>query len=338
MRKCLVACALISTTSWLVACGTDPIESTSHPKDGGAGSSQAGSGGVSGTGGQGGSAVTTGGGGNGGSAVGGSGGTAGNIAGSGGTPVVEAGPPVSLCDGKAKKTLPFTIMSDYRAVTVIGTKSTFSITPSPDCITAYPVPEGGTEAGSTDAASADSTDDTQTLALDEDAGDSATGDATASDAGTSDAKSDAAPVEAGPPPPACYEFRYEPSLCEAAECWAGVIFTPGAALPAQDAAVVTSTGVCIELGATKIEFMARSNRPGARIKFGSIRPGQGTTEFFLTVTTQWALYTIAIPPGDMYNETATPNGGVWNGFSVVVEPGDHTGGTIISVKDVTWKK
>lgn len=343
MTKRLLACALISTTSWLVACGSDSVDSTGQPQDGGAGAKTTGSSGAGG-GGQAGSSVTTAAGGSGGSAVGGSGGVAGG-GGAAGTPVVDAGPPVSLCDGKTKKALPYNIISDYRAVAVIGTEATFSIAANPDCVTPYPTPEAGTDAASTDGASADGADETTTLALDlSDATDATTADVSASDAsaldaGTSDAaKSDAAVVDAGPPPPACYELHYNPDLCEAATCWAGVIFQPGATSVAADAAAQTSAGICIEPGATKVEFMARANRNMARIKFGAIRAGMGITEFFLNVTTQWALYTIAIPANDPYNESATTTGGVWNGFSAVVEPADHAGGTIISIKDIVWKK
>ena len=98
-------------------------------------------------------------------------------------------------------------------------------------------------------------------------------------------------------------------------------------------------GVCIEQGATVIEFWARSSRDGARIKFGSIRPGVDTTEYWLNITTAWAKYTIAIPTAESYDTSSTdPAGGVWNGFSVVTEPGDHAGGSYILVKDVVWKK
>jgi hypothetical protein len=117
-----------------------------------------------------------------------------------------------------------------------------------------------------------------------------------------------------------------------------VIFQPGSMVPPPGTAVQTTTGICIDTGATKIDFMARASRDQARIKFGSIRPGMGTTEFFLNVTTQWAPYEVTIPAGDPYNESASVSGGVWNGFSVVVEPADHTGGTTILVKDMTWKK
>src|SRR3954468_15682465 len=99
MRTRTIALVLISAPSCLVACGTDPIDSTSHPQDGGAGGATS-----TGGGGHAGSAVATGGGGNAGSAMGGSGGTGGSLGGSagtggvGGAAVVEAGPEPSLCD------------------------------------------------------------------------------------------------------------------------------------------------------------------------------------------------------------------------------------------------
>ena len=343
MRTRTVALALISATSLLVACGTDPIDSTGHPQDGGAGGATS-----TGGGGHGGSAVATGGGGNAGSAMGGSGGTGGSLGGSsgaggaGGTVVVEAGPEPSLCDGKAKKTLPYAIGSDYRAVTVIGSATSFTIAANPDCTTPYANPEAGSDAATADATSADAADATQAVS-DPDAADS-TADAVAADAGAadasavSDAKSDAAPVSDAGPPPACYEFHYNPDTCESGVCWAGAIFQPGTMLPGADAAVQTTAGICIELGATGVEFWARANRNMARVKFGSTREGVGATEFWTNITTEWAKYTVAIPVNEPYNEKASTTGGVWNGFSVVVEPGDHAGGTTIEVKDIVWKK
>jgi hypothetical protein len=346
MRKQVVAWALISTTSWLVACGTDPVEATSHPgKDGGAGSSSGGSSGSGGSG-QAGTAGTTGGGGSGGSAVGGNGGTAGTTAGSAGmggtTPMMEAGPPVSLCDGKTKKTLPYAISCDYRAVTVIGAAPTFTIATNPDCNMVFPNPEGGTEGGTTDGAIAEASDEAtpEAAAPEASAPEAAAPEASASEAGATDAttseggNADAAATCA--PPPACFQFSYDPAQCEAGPCWAGVIYQPGSMVPPPMTMVQKDTGICIATGATKIDFMARASRPGARIKFGSIREGMGTTEFFLNVTTQWAAYSVTIPAGEPYNEGAV-SGGVWNGFSVVVEPQDHVGGTIIQVKDMTWK-
>ena len=47
---------------------------------------------------------------------------------------------------------------------------------------------------------------------------------------------------------------------------------------------------------------------------------------------------MTIPVGEDYNNEGTNPGGVWNGFSVVVEPQDHAGGTYILVADVIWAR
>jgi hypothetical protein len=101
---------------------------------------------------------------------------------------------------------------------------------------------------------------------------------------------------------------------------------------------MSDTGICIELGATKVTFQAKASRPDARIKFGAIREGLLQTEFFLNITTDWATYEVAIPPGEPYNTYSSGAMGVWNGFSVIVEPQDHPGGTYIFVKDAVWMK
>ncbi len=139
--------------------------------------------------------------------------------------------------------------------------------------------------------------------------------------------------------PACYEFAYNPDPCinsgTGSVCWAGMIFQP------TDMMGPAIKGVCIQPGANAIEFSARSSRDAARVKFGSIRPGVDSTEHWLNLTTTWTKYTITIPDTDAYTYDASstdPAGGVWNGFSVVVEPADHTGGSYILVKDVVWKK
>ena len=136
--------------------------------------------------------------------------------------------------------------------------------------------------------------------------------------------------------PACYEFAYNPDACVAAgtaACWAGMIFQT------VEGKGPDLKGVCIQPGATTIEFWARSSRADARVKFGSIRPGVDTTEYWLNITTAWTKYSITIPAAESYDESSTlPAGGVWNGFSVVTEAGDHTGGSYILVKDVVWKK
>jgi hypothetical protein len=145
----------------------------------------------------------------------------------------------------------------------------------------------------------------------------------AKEAAAGDAASDAAS-------PACYEFLYDPA-CNTGACWAGVIFT-------QSAGGLLDPGVCIEPGATKITFKAKASRPNARIKFGSIREGMGTTEFYLNITTDWATYEVTIPAGEPYNSYSAGGEGVWNGFSVILEPQDHPGGTYVFVKDAVWMK
>jgi hypothetical protein len=130
--------------------------------------------------------------------------------------------------------------------------------------------------------------------------------------------------------PACYAFLYNPD-CPNGLCWGGVIFT-------QSAGGMSDVGICIELGATKITFQAKASRPDARIKFGAIREGLFQTEFFLNITTNWATYEVTIPPGEPYNTYSSGAMGVWNGFSVIVEPQDHPGGTYIFVKDAIWMK
>jgi hypothetical protein len=46
---------------------------------------------------------------------------------------------------------------------------------------------------------------------------------------------------------------------------------------------------------------------------------------------------VSIPVDEDYNnEVQVSPGGVWNGFSIVVEPADHLGGTYIFVSDVVW--
>jgi hypothetical protein len=43
-----------------------------------------------------------------------------------------------------------------------------------------------------------------------------------------------------------------------------------------------------------------------------------------------------IPAGEAYDGNSV-NGGFWNGFSVIVEPQDHAGGTDVFVAGVTWE-
>ena len=137
----------------------------------------------------------------------------------------------------------------------------------------------------------------------------------------------------------CSEFRYDPDACVAANgadattaggaCWAGVIF--GASFTGPN-----EPGVCLALGATAIHFKARASKDDARIKVGSIREGVSSTEFYINVTQTWASYTVSIPAGEDYDNEAQSVGGVWNGFSLVVEPQDHAGGTSLFVSDIVW--
>ena len=200
--------------------------------------------------------------------------------------------------------------------------------------------DGGATDGSSDASS-DGADDTLTLALvDPDGGadaadaaadvpvDAPAGDAPATDAvASNDGSADAGAASS------CYEFSYDPDGCQGA-CWAGVVFeVTDVQGPSAD-----TKGVCIQNGAMAIEFWARSSKDGARVKFGSIGEGMGITEFYLNITKTWARYTVAIPAMDQdtYNTTAGDMQGVWNAFSVVVEPQDYAGGAYIEVKDIHW--
>jgi hypothetical protein len=222
--------------------------------------------------------------------------------------------------------------------------------------------DGGTDAGTSDAASdgsaateggtdagTDTSDDaTATLQLDDpDAGDGGVVDApqdvpvgsdaavdAAADSGVKDGGADGGGSDAAAKP-ACFEMTYNPDPCVTSmggtgNCWGGAIFSPmGGALGN------TAPGICIAPGATKVTFMARASKDGARIKFGAIGAGEGSTEFFINLTTAWAQYSIASPAATDYN-LSTTQGGVWNGFSVVAEAPDHAGGTYIFVKDITW--
>jgi hypothetical protein len=162
------------------------------------------------------------------------------------------------------------------------------------------------------------------------------------DAGAPPASTDASQ----PAITSCYAFEYTPDGCVnanggfdagadagtdvVAACWAGVILTSS---PFPQSAL----GICIAPGATAIHFKARASRDGARVKFGAIRAGLGETEFFLEISREWQDYVIAIPADEPYDDEATsPLGGVWNGFSIVVEPEDHAGGTYLFVSDVVW--
>jgi len=216
-----------------------------------------------------------------------------------------------------------------------------------------PAEGGTTDGGATDAAGEGGDAITSFgLAVDIDAGDGGVSDAsgeaaseagtdaaTTSDGGTdtvvasNDGGSDAG-VDAGPPGPACYEFSYDPDACTGGACWAGVVFEVSDVQgPSAD-----TKGVCIAHGAMGIEFWARSSKNGANVKFGSIGEGMGVTEFYQLLTTTWTRHVITIPAMDQdsYDETAGDMQGVWNAFSVVVDPTDYVGGAYIEVKDISW--
>jgi hypothetical protein len=292
-----------------------------------------GSAGVGGLGGSGGSGAGLDGGGNGG--AGGAGGAAGTTGGGG------TGGTVDSCQGKYNP-LPFTVSSAFTTLRICsdGTCNAavmpyfFDPIARPNCDEVFPdggiVPpfadSGTDDAGPGDGAAADGATAIGLYA------DDASETGTAADAsadisvGTEsgvDAASDAAP-------PPCYEFLYNPA-CTSGTCWGGAIFT-------QSPGGILDPGICIEPGATKITFKAKASRPDARIKFGSIREGMGTTEFYLIITTEWAAYEVSIPLDEPYNLYSAGGTGVWNGFSVIVEPGDHPGGTYIFVKDIVWMK
>jgi hypothetical protein len=221
-------------------------------------------------------------------------------------------PPPSLCDGMVQRPLPYAVANDFTNVLVLNAYASWSVLGQPgDCNqTVFPdlAVDGGADAGV--ASSADG----------------------GVDAG-------AAPGADSTVVSSCTAFVYNPDACVAANvdpttagaaCWAGAIFEATPNGP-------NAPGICIAPGAHAIHFKARASREGARVKFGSIRAGLDATEFFLSLTTAWADYTVSIPDGEDYDdESGSPYGGVWDGFSVVAEPQDHVGGTYIFVSDVVW--
>ena len=286
----------------------------------------------------------------------GTGGAAGGMAGSGGTGIPDP------CEGKHRP-LPFTVFSAFTTMricsggtcTAPATPYYFTPIPNPNCDEV--IPDGGIVPPFADAGPADG----DAGAADGDAG---AADGNAADAGTEDvvterstdglpmdsagseasadisvgtdsgadaeAGADAVEAAADAAAPSCYKFLYNPA-CPTGLCWGGVVFT-------QSAGGMADPGICIESGATKITFKARASRPEARIKFGAIREGLLQTEFFLNITTEWATYEVTIPAGEPYNSYSSGATGVWNGFSIIVEPQDHTDGTYIFVKDAVWVK
>jgi hypothetical protein len=296
-------------------------------------------------------------------AAAGAGGTSG-AGGAGGTPFVDS------CDGildgsviPPQKPLPYAVATDFKYVNNITPMTQINVLRwvnlgSPDCDMAFsdsslpapppefttPPAEAGADDGAVEAADAaadaddaaadadDATADADDAAADAAADVSADAVADVSADAIADATADAAAN------PACWGFYYNPDNCANSsyvdsgaaplwQCWGGVMYSlaPAGTTPA--------SGVCIAAGATGIEFWARASRDGARIKFGSTREGLGLTEFWLNITTTWTKYTIDVAPD---YRTPGVGYGVSNGFSAVVEPADHVGGTYIFVKDMKW--
>ena len=131
--------------------------------------------------------------------------------------------------------------------------------------------------------------------------------------------------------PSCFEFLYNPN-CTVMPCWAGVIF-------AQSPYGGTDPGICVEPGAREISFSARASHPNARIKVGMVGAlaiTMAATEAYLNIGTEWAVYRIPMPAGLDYDQFSAAQNGVWNFFSVILEPEFHPGGVYVFFKDMTW--
>jgi hypothetical protein len=250
---------------------------------------------------------------------------------------------VSACTGKTQAALPYNISTDFNMVYAIGPGApNFQILTSLNCdsttFPAYP------DTGLLDAS--DSTFEG--------------GFPTLMDGGTE--------VVTYATPPSCYQFLYNPGCSAVGMCWAGAVITNSAANATPASPTGTTAGVCIQPGATMVTFMARASSNGIAAKFGSTKAAQcladgypnfpvadggvlmadpndpvaqqalckGDTEFWLALTTSWAQYTVSLPANEPYNDEPMTVGGVWNAFSMVVEPELAVGGAYILVKDVTW--
>jgi hypothetical protein len=266
----------------------------------------------------------------------------------------------SHCAGKPTTALPYAIASDFQTVFTIGPeKDNLTLIPSgADCdATTYPpIPNTGLGDSGTDAAA------------------DAAGAAADAAADAADASSPTYPTlnDGGPEivtygsTPSCYEFLFDPSCQTGTQglCWAGAEFTNSAATAAaapDGHATASAVGVCMAPGATVISFSARASVDGTIVKFGSSRPGACTaaiplkeadggppdpateqtycptaTEFYIGLTTGWQQYTITLPAAEPYNDEPGAGGGVWNAFSLVVEPQYFVGGAYVFVKNVVW--
>jgi hypothetical protein len=250
---------------------------------------------------------------------------------------------VSACTGKPQAALPYNISTDFNMAYAIGPGApNFQILTSLNCdattFPAYP------DTGLLDAS--DSTFDGSFPTL--------------MDGGTE--------VVTYATPPSCYQFLYNPGCSAVGMCWAGAVITNSAANATTASPTGTTAGVCIQPGATMVTFMARASSNGIAAKFGSTKAAQcladgypnfpaadggvliadpndpaaqqtqckGDTEFWLALTTSWAQYTVSLPANEPYNDEPMTVGGVWNAFSMVLEPELAVGGAYILVKDITW--
>ena len=91
----------------------------------------------------------------------------------------------------------------------------------------------------------------------------------------------------------------------------------------------TGPGLCIEDGASKVQFQARGEVGGELVMFGA----QGTSLPEVELTTTWATYELPLD-GVAYNQDVLP-GGVRNAFSIkLTHPG--MGHQVIQVDDIRW--
>jgi hypothetical protein len=257
---------------------------------------------------------------------------------------------VSKCAGKPNKALPYAAAADFETVFTIGPeKDNFTIIASGaecDSTTYPPIPDTGLGDGGA-------------------AADGAAPDGAPPDASFPTLDDGGVEIVTYAPPPSCYEFLYAPSCLSGSVglCWAGAEFTNSAATAAAAAdghPSASAVGVCVAPGATAVSFWARSSVAGSIVKFGSSRPGAcvkipivapdggppdpateqqacpGATEFYIALTTSWAQYTVSLAAGEAYDDEPGAGGGVWNAFSLVLEPQQFVGGAYVFVKDIVW--
>jgi hypothetical protein len=290
----------------------------------------------------------------------GAGGMAGGTAGAGGTSGGGGTAPPPTCDTMTKKALPYDVLHDFTNISVLhggSSSNAFQFVTNPDCnattFPAFPVVDAGTtsDGAATDGSSEGGTDSGTDAGVVADSGsDTGTDTGSVSDSGTSsdggadhpadgatDAPADAPQADAGSA--SCIEMTYDPDACIAAggdtgnNCWDGAIWSATAAIGANAAG-----GICIADGAKHITFEARASR-ATNIKFGgggNGGDGSGSTEFVKAVTTDWTTITIDGPSNVQYN-MASSTAGVWDGFSVVGDPGDTgAGGVYLLIRNVRW--